>query len=56
LESLTELLVGCTSENRLAPDSLDALPDFVAQVESLPEGAIPAACRADLLAVAEALR
>jgi len=37
-------------------DSLDALPDFVAQVESLPEGAIPAACRADLLAVAEALR
>jgi hypothetical protein len=37
-------------------DSLDALPDFVAQVESLPEGAIPAACRADLLAVADALR
>jgi len=36
--------------------SLDALSDFVAQVESLPEGAIPAACRADLLAVAEALR
>ncbi len=56
LENLTELLVGCTSENRLAPDSLDALPDFVAQVESLPEGAIPAACRADLLAVAGALR
>jgi WD40 repeat protein len=36
--------------------SLNALPDFVAQVESLPEGAIPAACRADLLAVADALR
>jgi WD40 repeat protein len=36
--------------------SLDALPDFVAQVEALPEGAIPAACRADLLAVADALR
>lgn len=33
-------------------NSLDALPDFVAQLESLPEGAIPAACRADLLAVA----
>ncbi len=31
------------------------LPDFVAQVEALPEDAIPPACRADLLAVAEAI-
>ena len=33
----------------------DRLPEFVAQVESLPADAIPPACRADLLAVAEAL-
>jgi hypothetical protein len=32
------------------------LSDFIAQVESLPEDAIPLACRADLLAVAEALQ
>gem|GEM_PF-2370543 len=34
---------------------LDGLPDFVAQIENLPADAIPAACKADLLAVAEAL-
>jgi len=34
---------------------LDGLPDFVAQINALPDGAIPAACKADLLAVAEAL-
>lgn len=32
------------------------LPDFMAQVEALPDGAIPAACKADVLAVAEALQ
>jgi len=46
-------VTGLTSQR---VDSLDALSDFVAQVESLPEGAIPPACRADLLAVAGALR
>jgi len=34
---------------------LDGLPDFVAQIENLPADAIPAACKADLLAVSEAL-
>ncbi len=32
------------------------LPAFIAQIESLPADAIPPACRADLLAVAHALR
>lgn len=34
----------------------DQLTDFVAQIEALPEDSIPPACRADLLAVAEALQ
>ncbi|MCU0463010.1 MAG: hypothetical protein MUF38_00390 [Anaerolineae bacterium] len=37
------------------PTVLDDLPAFVAQVEALPDGAIPSACKADLLAVASAL-
>lgn len=37
-------------------ESLDAFSNFIPQVESLPEGAIPTACRADLLAVADALK
>jgi WD40 repeat protein len=36
--------------------TLDALPAFVAQLDSLPEGAIPPACAADLRAVATALQ
>ncbi len=35
--------------------TLATLPDFIAQVEALPDDAIPVACEADLLAVAEAL-
>jgi WD40 repeat protein len=35
--------------------TLDALPEFVAQLDALPEGAIPPACAADLRAVATAL-
>jgi WD40 repeat protein len=35
--------------------SIEALPHFIAQVESLPDGAIPPACAADLLAIASAL-
>lgn len=37
------------------PTALDDLPAFVAQVEALPDGAIPPACKADVLAVASAL-
>jgi hypothetical protein len=35
--------------------TLDALPAFVAQLDALPDGAIPPACAADLRAVATAL-
>jgi WD40 repeat protein len=35
--------------------TLDALPAFVAQLDALPDGAIPPACAADLRAVAAAL-
>jgi DNA-binding beta-propeller fold protein YncE len=35
--------------------TLDALPAYIAQVEALPEGSIPPACAADLIAVAEAV-
>jgi hypothetical protein len=35
--------------------TLDALPGYIAQVEALPEGSIPPACAADLIAVAEAV-
>lgn len=40
---------------RQTPATLDNVPTFVAQVEALPNGAIPPSCEADLLAVAEAL-
>jgi WD40 repeat protein len=44
-------------EQALAADiQADNLTAFVAQVESLPENTIPAACAADLIAVAEALQ
>jgi WD40 repeat protein len=33
----------------------NTLPDFITQVKALPEGAIPPACAADLIAVAEAI-
>jgi hypothetical protein len=41
----------------LTADTLDAddLSAFMVRVESLPDGAIPPACAADLLAVAEAM-
>lgn len=39
----------------ITPTALDDLPAFVAQVEALPDGAIPPACKADVLAVASAL-
>jgi WD40 repeat protein len=35
--------------------TIDALPAYITQVESLPEGSIPPACAADLIAVAEAV-
>jgi WD40 repeat protein len=35
--------------------TFDALPAYIAQVESLPEGSIPPACAADLIAVAAAV-
>jgi WD40 repeat protein len=35
--------------------TIDALPAYIAQVEALPEGSIPPACAADLIAVAEAV-
>lgn len=38
------------------PVTETTLPDFVASIEVLPEGAIPPACRADLLAVAAAMQ
>ncbi len=46
--------------NLLSPASLatlpaDALPDFITQIEALPLDAIPPACAADLIAVAEAI-
>jgi WD40 repeat protein len=49
----------CTGESQ--PDiisqtqDLQDLPEFIEQVKALPEGAVPAACAADLIAVAEAV-
>jgi Tol biopolymer transport system component len=44
----------------LSPEAMETLtveilPDFIAQVEALPERAIPAGCATDLIAVAEAV-
>jgi WD40 repeat protein len=48
------------ANNALAMESVSALtkatlPNFITQVKALPEGAIPPACAADLIAVAEAI-
>jgi WD40 repeat protein len=41
--------------NRMSQLTRKNLPGFITQIEALPEGAIPAACAADLIAVAEAV-
>lgn len=46
-----------TVDRRLdASIAANDMPGFIAQVEALPEGTIPPACAADLLAVAEAIQ
>jgi hypothetical protein len=35
--------------------TVEMLPNFITEIEALPEGAIPAGCAADLIAVAEAI-
>jgi len=60
LEALSGVLERCgmDSPTRAQIDTVsarDAIPAFIAQVEALPDGAIPPACKADLLAVARAV-
>ncbi|MBK9124850.1 MAG: WD40 repeat domain-containing protein [Chloroflexi bacterium] len=60
LEALSGVLERCEidSPTRAQIDTAatpDAIPAFIAQIEALPEGAIPPACKADLLAVARAV-
>ncbi len=54
LERLSAIAALCAPDMP-PPASLDALPAFIAQLDALPEGAIPLACAADLRAVAAAL-
>jgi hypothetical protein len=61
LERLQAIAEACNApvavEQSLAADiQANDLNAFVAQVEALPEGTIPPACAADLIAVAEALQ
>jgi hypothetical protein len=43
------------SSDQMQALTLESLPTFIEQVKALPEDAIPAACAADLIAVAEAV-
>jgi WD40 repeat protein len=59
-QCLTKSTEALPSNNALATESVSVLtkadlPDFITQVKALPEGAIPPACAADLIAVAEAI-
>ena len=61
LEHLQAIAEACNASTPIeqsltANIQADQLTEFVAQVEALAEDAIPPACRADLLAVAEALQ
>jgi len=48
-------MVGQCAVTTFASDN-SQLPDFVAQLDTLTDEQIPAGCRADLLAIVEALR
>jgi len=59
LDRLNAILDRCAQDaaSPIEPlDTLSTLSDFVVSVESLPDNAIPPACRADLLAMAEAVQ
>lgn len=60
LDLVKSIAAGCVVEmdnirSNLDTLTTDALPDFVAQIKELPADAIPPACTADLIAVAEAI-
>lgn len=62
LQAIAELCVQDSASAELAAPltrqavTESTLPEFVAQVEALPENTIPPACAADLIAVAEAIQ
>jgi WD40 repeat protein len=55
LNAIADLCFEGVPTPTIAPADQDTLPSFVAEIEALPEEAIPTSCRADLLAVADAL-
>lgn len=68
VEQLNNVAIACKASPAITEQSrslLDAglvqaltsasIPDFITQIEALPENAIPAGCAADLIAVAEAI-
>jgi WD40 repeat protein len=55
LNAIAELCFADTPRTVPPVEEVDALPDFVTQIEALPDDAFPHACRADLLAVADAI-
>jgi WD40 repeat protein len=54
-ESPSAELAELLSQEAMDALTLEALPEFIEQVKALPEDAVPEACAADLIAVAEAL-